>query len=51
MIGWAPDPSQPKANPRGSAKLSLKDIDGAKAKSVKDDERRESGNIYTDNIN
>ncbi len=37
MIGWAPDPSQPQANARGSAKLSLKDIDGAKAKSVKDE--------------
>ena len=47
MIGWAPDPSQPKANPRGSAKLSLKDIDGAKAKSVKGDEPEENPVTYT----
>ena len=30
MIGWSPDPSQPKADCRGSGKLSLKDIEGAK---------------------
>jgi|EP00945_MAST-04E_sp_MAST-4E-sp1_P006388 NADH dehydrogenase [ubiquinone] 1 alpha subcomplex assembly factor 5 len=33
MIGWSPDPSQPKADCRGSGKLSLKDIDGAKVRS------------------
>ena len=47
MIGWAPDPSQPKAKARGSAKLSLKDIDGAKAKSIKSDEAEENPVTYT----
>ena len=42
MIGWAPDPSQPQAKARGSAKLSLKDIDGAKAASVKGEEKEQN---------
>ncbi|XP_050541848.1 arginine-hydroxylase NDUFAF5, mitochondrial [Daktulosphaira vitifoliae] len=27
MIGWKPDPSQPKPSPRGSGQISIKDID------------------------